>query len=246
MNAILEVEGLTRRFGALAAVNNVSLSVRTGEIRALIGPNGSGKTTFFNLLTGRLKPSAGAIRFRGEDIAGRPPHLLVRAGIGRSFQITNIFPRLTVLENIMIAVLAKGGMASRMIRNFHDFPSEKEEARALLRTIGLVDKAELPTSMLSHGDRRNLELGLTLALKPILLLLDEPTAGMSPEETASTVELMRRISADTTILFTEHDMAIVFGIADRVTVLQQGGVIAEGTPAEIRVNPAVISAYLGD
>jgi branched-chain amino acid transport system ATP-binding protein len=169
----------------------------------------------------------------------------VKAGIGRSFQITNIFPRLTVLENIMVAVLARSGAASRVLSDFHAFPAKKEEARALLETVGLADKADLSTRMLSHGDRRNLELGLTLALKPRLLLLDEPTAGMSPEETASTVDLIRRISGDTTILFTEHDMAIVFGIAHRVTVLQQGTVIADGTPAEIRANELVISAYLG-
>ena len=166
-------------------------------------------------------------------------------GMGRSFQITNIFPRLRVLENIMVAVLARAGKTAHMFANFHDYVEEAKEAADLLDVVGLAPKADLPTSSLSHGERRNLELGLTLALQPKLLLLDEPTAGMSPEETASTVDLIRRLAKNTTILFTEHDMAIVFGIAQRVTVMQQGTVIAEGTPAEIRANPIVISAYLG-
>ena len=245
MTAVLQVVGLSCRFGSLAAVNNINLELREGELRALIGPNGAGKTTFFNLLTGRIRPTSGSIRFLGADIAGTPPHALIRLGMGRSFQITNIFPRLSVLENIMVAVLARRGKAARMFANFRDYTEEAQEAVDLLGVVGLAPKANLSTSSLSHGERRNLELGLTLALQPKLLLLDEPTAGMSPEETASTVDLIRRLAKSTTILFTEHDMAIVFGIAQRVTVMQQGAVIAEGTPAEIRANPLVISAYLG-
>ncbi len=246
MTAILETHDLSRHFGLLVAVDEVNLAVSPGEIHAVIGPNGAGKTTLFNLITGKLQPSYGTILFESQDITRETAHQIVRRGVGRSFQITNIFPRLTAFENVFIAVLARSGRAHRLLSGMGSFSEEAEDARSVLARVELAGKADLPTSMLSHGERRNLELGLTLALKPKLLLLDEPTAGMSVEETASTVKLIRRISEDTTVLFTEHDMSIVFSIAHVITVLHQGRVIAQGAPVEVRNNREVKAAYLGE
>jgi branched-chain amino acid transport system ATP-binding protein len=246
VTAILETRDLTRRFGSLVAVDAVNLAISPGEIHAVIGPNGAGKTTLFNLITGKLPPSDGTIRFEDRDITDEIAYQIVRRGIGRSFQITNIFPRLTAFENVFIAALAQAGRTRSMLSAMGSFAEEAEAARAVLARVELAGKADLPTAMLSHGERRNLELGLTLALKPKLILLDEPTAGMSVEETAHTVDLIRRISEDTTVLFTEHDMSIVFSIAHVITVLHQGAVIAQGPPAEVRSNREVQSAYLGE
>jgi branched-chain amino acid transport system ATP-binding protein len=243
---IFETVNLCKSFGALRVANDINMRLRPGEIRALIGPNGAGKTTFFNLISGKLSPSAGHVKFEGRDLTGLSPHQIVQAGIGRSFQITNIFPRLGVLQNVMAAVLARKGRASSVFVQFEGCREEKEEALALLSLTGLAHKSMLPTSSLSHGERRYLEFGVAMALRPRMLLLDEPTAGMSSEETASTVALIRKIAQNTTVLFTEHDMSIVFSIADQITVLQQGTVIAEGTADEVRSNSLVKTAYLGE
>ncbi|WP_136659406.1 ABC transporter ATP-binding protein [Nitratireductor sp. XY-223] len=243
---ILETRKLSRRFGALNAVSDVSLSLEAGEVRAIIGPNGAGKTTLFNLITGKLAPTGGKVIFEGADVTGVPAHALVRRGIGRSFQITNIFPRLSVFENILVGVLAGRGKTTNLFASLLSFETEAAEAREILDRVELGAKAGLPVSALSHGERRNLELGLTLALNPRLILLDEPTAGMSVEETASTVALIRRVAQSATVLFTEHDMGIVFSIADNISVLHQGSIIAEGTPEEIKGNRTVQVAYLGE
>lgn len=246
MTAILRTSELTRRFGSLVAVDDVNLAISPSEIHAVIGPNGAGKTTLFNLITGKLPPSDGTILFEGRDITRETAYQIVKRGIGRSFQITNIFPRLTAFENVFIAALAQAGRTNSMMSGMGAFPEEAEAARAVLARVELAAKADLPTAMLSHGERRNLELGLTLALKPKLILLDEPTAGMSVEETANTVNLIRRVSADTTVLFTEHDMSIVFSIAHVITVLHQGRIIAQGAPEEVRHDREVQAAYLGE
>lgn len=243
---VLETRNLSKAFGSLRAVSEVNFQVPEGELRAVIGPNGAGKTTFFNLISGKLEPTGGGVYFEGEDITGFPPHAVVKKGVGRSFQITNVFPRLSVLDNVRLAILAKRGKAMDMLSPIERRVEEREEALAILGEVELERKAERPTTELGHGERRNLELGITLALEPRLILLDEPTAGMSIEETASTIELVRKISRDKTVVFTEHDMSVVFSIADRISVLHQGSVIAEGAPDEVRGDAAVRLAYLGE
>lgn len=246
MSPLLETRDLSRSFGSLSAVQHVDLAVEPGEVRAIIGPNGAGKTTLFNLITGKLPPTRGKVIFAGEDITGLPTHTIVRRGIGRSFQITNIFPRLTALENVLVGVLARSGRTRNLVAPLTSFPEETREAEEILGRVDLLAKAHVRASALGHGERRNLEVGLTLALSPRLILLDEPTAGMSVDETASTVQLIRRLAEQATVLFTEHDMSIVFSIAHRITVLHQGSVIAEGTPEQIRGDRLVQAAYLGE
>jgi len=242
---LLVVDGLSRSFGGLRAVQDVDLVVHAGDRHAIIGPNGAGKSTLFNLITGRLKPSRGRVTFGGRDITGRPPHVIARAGIGRAFQITMIFPRLTVMQNLQYAMLAHRGytarpfgFANRMFR---------EEAMDLLEAVGLGDYADLPAGQLSHGDQRAIELAISLALGSRLVLLDEPTAGMSAFETQKAMELVRRVSQEKrlTLLFCEHDMEVVFGTARTVTVMHLGHVMTEGTPEEVRANPDVQKVYLG-
>jgi ABC-type branched-subunit amino acid transport system ATPase component/ABC-type branched-subunit amino acid transport system permease subunit len=243
---LLRVEGLSKRFGGLKAVDGVSLDVLEGRRHAVIGPNGAGKSTLFNLLTGQIRPDAGKIVFGGVDITGRRPHQLSRFGIGRAFQITNIFPKLTVLQNLQYSMLAHRGDTVRPFgiadRRYRD------EAMQLLEAVGLGPAFALQAGLLSHGDQRALELAISLALGTRLLLLDEPTAGMSPYETKRAMELVNGVVAQQglTLLFCEHDMDIVFGIADVVTVMHQGRVLAEGTPEAIRSNPEVQRIYLGD
>ena len=243
---VLETRNLSKAFGSLRAVNGVNFQVPEGELRAVIGPNGAGKTTFFNLISGKLEPTAGGVFFEGKDITGLSPHAVVRKGVGRSFQITNVFPGLSVLDNVRIAVLARRGKTMDMLSPIDGRAEEREEALAVLGEVELEHKARRPTTELGHGERRNLELGITLALEPRLILLDEPTAGMSIEETSSTIDLVKRISRDKTVVFTEHDMKVVFSIADRISVLHQGSVIAEGTPDEVRGDDLVRLAYLGE
>jgi ABC-type branched-subunit amino acid transport system ATPase component len=243
---LLRVEGLSKRFGGLKAVDGVSLEVLKGNRHAVIGPNGAGKSTLFNLLTGQIRPDAGKVLFGGVDITGRRPYQLSRFGIGRAFQITNIFPKLTVLQNLQYSMLAHRGDTVRPFgiadRRYRD------EAMQLLEAVGLGPSSALHAGLLSHGDQRALELAISLALGTRLLLLDEPTAGMSPYETKQAMELVNGIVAQQglTLLFCEHDMEIVFGIADTVTVMHQGRVLAEGTPEVIRANPEVQRIYLGD
>jgi branched-chain amino acid transport system ATP-binding protein len=220
--------------------------VTQGRIAAIIGPNGAGKTTLFNLITGHLRPDAGAVLLEGRDITGLPPHDVCRLGMGRSFQRTNIFPRLTVFQNVQAAFISHRGRGldlwSRVDRLYRD------ETEALLASLGLLDRAGEMSGFLSHGAQKQLELGIALASEPRLLLLDEPTAGMSAAETRETIQLISRIAGERglTLLFTEHDMEVVFSIAQQLTVLHQGRVIAEGAPAEVRGDPEVRRVYLGE
>jgi branched-chain amino acid transport system ATP-binding protein len=231
------------RFGGLAAVNNVSLSVPRGQIRALIGPNGAGKSTFFNCLTGVLRPTGGHILLDGEDVAGLPPNRISRKGIARSYQITNILPGATVLENVRIAAQSRHHGWS-LLSHHRAFGDLIARAQSVLEAVALREKEEELAANLSHGEQRNLEIGIALATEPRLLCLDEPTAGMSVTETHATVELIRHIARDLTILIVEHDMEVVMGLAQTITVLHYGEVLAEGTPAEIQANPRVQEVYL--
>jgi len=243
---LLVVEGLSRSFGGLRAVQDVNLVVHAGDRHAIIGPNGAGKSTLFNLITGRLKPDAGRVTFAGHDITGRPPHAIAREGIGRAFQITMIFPRLTVLQNLQYAMLAHRGYTRRPF-GFAD-RMFRDEAMDLLEAVGLGQYADLPAGQLSHGDQRAIELAISLALGSRLVLLDEPTAGMSAFETHKAMELVRRVAQEKrlTLLFCEHDMEVVFGSAQTVTVMHLGRVLTEGTPQEVRANPEVQKVYLGE
>jgi branched-chain amino acid transport system ATP-binding protein len=240
---ILRTEALTMSFGGLTAVNGVSLSVPRGEVRAIIGPNGAGKSTFFNCVTGVLRPTSGRIVLNGEDIAGLPPHRISHKGLARSYQITNILPGATVLENVRIAAQSRRHGWS-LLRHHRSFRDLVERARAVLASVGLGDKESELAANLSHGEQRNLEIAIALGTEPQLLCLDEPTAGMSVTETHATVELVRRIAKDLTILIVEHDMEVVMNLAHRITVLHYGEVLAEGTPDEIQSNPRVQEVYL--
>ena len=240
---ILRTEQLTMRFGGLTAVNNVSLAIPRGEIRAIIGPNGAGKSTFFNCVTGVLRPTSGQIYLNDEDVAGLPPHRISHKGIARSYQITNILPGATVLENVRIAAQSRHHSWS-LFRHHQAYRDLIDRARAVLGSVGLREKESELAANLSHGEQRNLEIAIALATEPELLCLDEPTAGMSVNETHATAELVREIAKNLTILIVEHDMEVVMGLADRVTVMDYGEVLAEGTPAEIQANPRVQEVYL--
>ena len=242
-SAILRTEALTMRFGGLAALNQVSIAVQRGEIRAIIGPNGAGKSTFFNCVTGVLTPTDGHIFFDDEDITGLPPHRISKKAIARSYQITNILPGATVLENARIAVQSRHHSWS-LLRHHRSYRDVIDQARAVLASVGLADKTDELAANLSHGEQRNLEIGIALATEPKLLCLDEPTAGMSVAETHATVELIRHIAADLTILIVEHDMEVVMGLARTITVLHYGEVLAEGSPAAIQANQRVQEVYL--
>jgi branched-chain amino acid transport system ATP-binding protein len=242
---MLEASGLTRRFGTFAAVDGVDLRVEEGTIHSIIGPNGAGKTTLFRLLTGILRPTEGTLVFRGERIDGKRPHTIARKGLVQSFQMTSIFPRLTAVESVQAAIVACSGRGFDAVTRFHR--SVEGEALELLASVGLDDAAALPASTLSHGDQRALDIALALATRPSLLLLDEPTAGMSPSETHRITDLVLELARahSLTVLFSEHDMNVVFGISERVTVLHQGRVIAEGTAAAVQADPQVMAVYLG-
>ena len=242
---MLEVRDVRKAFDGFQAVAGVSLSVERGGTAAIIGPNGAGKTTFFNLITGHVRPDAGAVLLEGRDITGVAPHDVCRLGMGRSFQRTNIFPRLTVFQNVQAAYLSHRGRGrdlwSRVERLYRD------ETEAVLASIGLLERSGELSGFLSHGAQKQLELGIALASEPRLLLLDEPTAGMSATETRETIRLIDRIVRERglTLLFTEHDMDVVFSIAQKITVLHQGRVIADGAPADVRADPEVRRVYLG-
>jgi branched-chain amino acid transport system ATP-binding protein len=242
---MLEIKSLRKSFAGFLAVDGVSLSVAAREIAAVIGPNGAGKTTFFNLITGHLRPDGGTVLLEGRDITGAPPHRICRMGIGRSFQRTNIFPQLSVFENVQAAFLAHRGRG----RNFWSLSESfyREETSALLSAIGLEREARSEAGTLSYGNQKQLELGIALASEPRALLLDEPTAGMSAAETRETIRLLERIAGERglTLLFTEHDMEVVFGIAEKIAVLYQGRLLAEGTPQEVRSDAEVRRVYLG-
>ena len=240
---VLRTDTLTVRFGGLAALSQVNFEVQRGEIRAIIGPNGAGKSTFFNCLTGVLRPTAGKIYFGGEDITGLSSDRISRKGIARSYQITNIMPNATALENVRVAAQSRRH-SWNMVRHCMSFHDLVEKAEQALDKVGLLAKANELASNLSHGEQRNLEIGIALATEPALLCLDEPTAGMSAAETHETMALVRRIAKDFTILIVEHDMPLVMELASRITVLNYGAVLAEGPPAEIQKNPRVQEAYL--
>jgi branched-chain amino acid transport system ATP-binding protein len=246
VSALLEVKSLQKHFGGLHAVDGVDLTVEPGERRAVIGPNGAGKTTLFNLITGYLRPTAGTVTFQGADITGLPTYRVARAGIGRAFQITSIFPGLTVGENVQLGIVARQRESARPFGNVRGMHAD--EVASILDAVGLSAAAKERAGNLSHGDQRALELAISLALEPRLLLLDEPTAGMAPAETERTMRLVRRIAdeRELTVLFCEHDMEVVFGTADRILVMHQGRRLAEGTPEEIRRDPDVRAVYLGE
>jgi branched-chain amino acid transport system ATP-binding protein len=240
---ILKTELLSVRFGGLAALSQVNFEVARDEVRAIIGPNGAGKSTFFNCLTGVLQPTGGRIIFNGEEITGLPSNAISKKGIARSYQITNILPNATTLENVRIAAQSRRH-AWNMISHHSAFADTNNKAEAALDSVGLLGKAHELASNLSHGEQRNLEIGIALATEPKLLCLDEPTAGMSQVETNETMALVRRIAKNLTILIVEHDMQVVMELCDRITVLHYGQILAEGTPEEIQQNPKVLEVYL--
>lgn len=234
---------MTVRFGGLTALDDIDFSIMPNELRAVIGPNGAGKSTFFNCLTGVLRPSAGRIRFNGEDVTGLSPDRVSQKGIARSYQITNILPNATTLENARIAAQSRRHRWS-LLTHYRSFRDIVEKAETALEAVGLLSKAGELAANLSHGEQRNLEIAIALATEPKLLCLDEPTAGMSAAETRETIELVRRIARDLTILIVEHDMQVVMELADRITVLHYGRILAEGRPAEIQQNRRVLEVYL--
>ena len=240
---LLRTEQLTVRFGGLTALDHINFEIQRGEIRAIIGPNGAGKSTFFNCLTGVLRPTSGRILFNGENIAGLPPNLISKKGIARSYQITNILPNATTLENVRIAAQSRRHGWS-MLRHHSAYRDIIDKAQAVLDAVGLGGKAHELAANLSHGEQRNLEIGIALATEPQLLCLDEPTAGMSAAETHDTMALVRSIAKDLTILIVEHDMQVVMALAQRISVFHYGDLLAEGTPAEIQQNPRVLEVYL--
>jgi branched-chain amino acid transport system ATP-binding protein len=243
---ILRIEGLAKRFGGLEALGGVDLSVARGDFRAIIGPNGAGKSTFFNTMTGLLRPDAGRVIFEGRDVTGEPPHLLARRGVGRTFQITSVFRDLSALENLQVSLLAHAR------RSWSIWPKAGSlhagRARELLDLVGLSANAQRIAGTLSHGDQKRLELAIVLAGEPRLLLLDEPTAGMAAQERLESIRLVHRVARELGLscVFTEHDMAVVFAVATHITVMHQGRVLAEGTPAEVRARREVQQVYLGE
>ena len=243
---MFSVKGITKSFGGLLAVNGVTFHWENGEVSSIIGPNGAGKTTLFNLLTGHIKPDSGEILFKDQDITGLPPHRICRKGIGRSFQRTNIFPRLSVFDNVQVAVMSWERKCRNIFLRARNM--NQKETEEILDGVGLGDKKKMTAGLLAHGDQRLLEIGIALGSYPELLLLDEPTAGMSPEESNKTVELIQRLARgrDLTLLFIEHDMNVVFGISEQVRVMHLGSIIAEGSPEEIRANDEVQRIYLAE
>ena len=245
-NTILEVRNLCKSFGGVVATDNVNLQVTEGEIHALIGPNGAGKTTLISQLSGLLKPDSGNIIFQGKDITGLAPYQFSLAGLARSFQITSVFQELTLADNVALAVQAHAGHAFRFWRNAKKDPALRDPAMAYLHQVGLQERANWLASEVSHGERRQLEIAMALATDPVLLLLDEPMAGMGREESAELIEILLRMRTKKTLLLVEHDMDAVFALADRISVLVYGQVIASGTPDKIRADSKVRSAYLGE
>ena len=245
MASALLIQNLSKRFGALRAVDGVTLEVEVGQVHSLIGPNGAGKTTVFNCATGFLQPDSGDVLLKGENVTNWPSHRLVKAGIVRTFQITKIFGEQTVLENVELAVRSRLGGNFDFFRKASSYQGAQGEAEEILRVVGLLEGAHLRGEELGHGDKRVLEVAIGLALNPAVLLLDEPTAGMSRAETERIAELVRQIADRTSILLVEHDTEVVLSISDKVTVMTQGKVIAQGPPDQVSKDPIVRDAYLG-
>ena len=245
MAAILEIRNLHRHFGGIAAINGLSLTLSENELQSVIGPNGAGKTTLFNVITGRLHASSGQVFYEGQEITNKPPDEIVRLGISRTFQKSSIFPGHTVFENLRIARQAKLGGSRRIFSSKDRLKQVNEDTWLILERLRLADQAKTIASTLSHGDQRVMEIGIALAGSPRLLLLDEPTAGMSPRETERTAELIRNLAKELTVVLVEHDMEVVMSISDRISVMHQGSLIAEGPPVEIQSNELVREAYLG-
>ena len=245
MSAVLSIKDLRKNFSNIEVTRGLDLDVEEGERHAIIGPNGAGKSTLFQLISGRLSVTDGSIRLRGREIANKQPFEIVRMGLGRSFQVTNIFPRMTVYENIQVSVLWVAGARLSVTRLISQFRDVRERTEEILERIGLVRKRDVPAGLLSYADQRALEIGITLGPNPDVILLDEPTAGMSNTETRRAVELIRHVSEGKTLIIVEHDMSVVFDLADRISVLVYGQIIATDTPDGIRKNKTVQEAYLG-
>jgi branched-chain amino acid transport system ATP-binding protein len=243
---MLEVHGLSKNFGALRASDGIDFDVREGETHAVIGPNGAGKTTFISQLAGNLRPDAGRIVFAGEDITALSAPRRARKGLARSFQITSVYPEFSALQNVALAIQAQSGHSFRFWRDARRDPSLTDPARAVLRDVGLGERTEISAANLAHGEQRQLEVAMALATKPRLLLLDEPMAGMGAEESQRMIALLSSLKRKQTIILVEHDMDAVFRLADRISVLVYGRVIARGSPEEVRANPEVRAAYLGE
>lgn len=245
---ILSIKGLSKHFGGVQAVTDISLEVQAGETLAIIGPNGAGKTTFYNLLSGRLNPSSGSVRFKGKEISGLAPHVVSRMGISRSFQINNIFPEMSVRENVEVAITVQQGESRRWLNRAADNQPVHQKATALLQELGLMHLAGQIAGTISYGDKRLVEIAMVLAIRPELVLLDEPTAGMTPDETGRVVELVRGLAhtGQYTFLITEHDMRVVFDLADRILVMHRGSRLILDSPEVVRANPEVRRAYLGE
>jgi branched-chain amino acid transport system ATP-binding protein len=243
---VLRIENLAKNFGGLRVTDAVTLDVMPGELHAVIGPNGAGKTTLINQVSGLLAPDAGRIVFGGEDVTRVPVHRRAQRGLARSFQITSILPRFTVMENVALAVQARSGSSFRFFRSASAEDALNEAARGALAQVGLAERAHVPAGELSHGEKRALELAIALAMEPKLLLLDEPMAGAGRDETERLVAALRGLKGRFPMVLVEHDMHAVFALADRISVLIYGRILASGTPAEVRADPAVVTAYLGD
>ena len=244
--ALLQIEQLHKTFGAVAANDNLSLQINHGELHALIGPNGAGKTTLISLLSGSLQPDSGLIKFDGRNLLQVPEAIRPRLGLVRSFQITSVFPEFSALENVTLVLQSQQGHSFRFWKVARNDFELRSKAKEYLKQVGLDQESEIPAYALAHGQQRQLELAMALALEPKLLLLDEPMAGMGPEESNRMVSILSELKGKVTILLIEHDMGAVFSLADKITVLVYGGEIATGTPDQIRANPEVRSAYLGD
>ena len=242
----VELVEVHKSFGAMKIIRGVSLAVAAGERHAIIGPNGAGKSTLFNLISGRFTPSAGVVRLNGDDVTGLPPYQINRRGLSRSFQVTNVFANMSVWENLRCAVLWSTGQRYAFWKNIDNLPEVRERTAQILADIHLTKRRDVPAGLLTYAEQRALEIGITVAGGADVILLDEPTAGMSHAETERAVALIRRLTEGRTLLIVEHDMSVVFGLADRISVLVYGQIIASGTPEEIRGNPKVKEAYLGE
>jgi len=243
--AILTTQGLTKDFGGLRAVDSVTFDIEQGKLTSVIGPNGAGKTTLYNLVTGLIKPDSGRIIFNGEDVTHLPIHRIVKKGISRSFQILNLFNELTLFENVWLGVQSQQGHGPELFSSTDKFSSVKEETYRIIKEIGLSGKEEVPVKLLSYGDRRILEITISLTAKPSLLLLDEPTSGLVSEDRKRISKFMKKLSSQSTLVVVEHDMDVVLSISDHIVVMHQGKILAQGSPNEIRGNDKVQEAYLG-